>query len=68
MHAPSQRFIIFFCCPIQDEGVGDGAEVPYNYDGSSCASEDGSSSDDGRLDSDDDMEYPRRVLECRLSP
>lgn len=33
------------------------------YDGSSCPSENGSSSDCGRLDSDDDVDYPRRVLD-----
>lgn len=49
----------------EDEGDNDGTGGPYIYAGSSCPSEDGSSSD-GRLDSDNDID-PRRVLHAHGS-
>lgn len=57
----------YYCARFlrQDEGDNDCTGGPYICAGSSCPSEDGSSSD-GRLDSDSDVD-PRRVLHAHDS-
>lgn len=68
MQIASYRVLTTYCCTRflrQDEGDNDGTGGPYIYAGSSCPSEDGSSSD-GRLDSDNDID-PRRVLHAHGS-
>lgn len=48
---------------LQDEDAEDQTGAAYSYGGSSCGSEDGSSSN-GRLDSDSDHDaYSRRVVD-----